>query len=154
MNFQHQRTLELIHKIFRLDDLLKKAANQITEPLEQTGARWQILNAIEYGPMTVAEIARYKNSTRQSVQRIVNELVLEKIVQLQTNPDHMRFPLVKLTAKGKRIHAQIQDEREAWLRQVLIHLEGEINSQALRFLERFQTAIEKTIKERSRTKSY
>jgi DNA-binding MarR family transcriptional regulator len=77
-----------------------------------------VLNALEAGPKTVASVARMKNSTRQSVQRIVNELVSEKVVHLKENPDHKRFPLVELTTKGKKILVQIKEQRDQWITQL------------------------------------
>jgi DNA-binding MarR family transcriptional regulator len=144
---QNQPILALVYKIFRLDDLLKKAANQITAPTGQTGARWQVLNALEDGPKTVASVARMKNSTRQSVQRIVNELVAEKIVHSKENPDHKRFPLVELTTKGKKILAQIKEQRDQWITQLSDEFEGKIEKKDIHFLERFQLAVEKSIQQ-------
>lgn len=142
---QSQQVLGLVFQIFRLDDLLKKAANQITAPAEQTGARWQVLNALEQGPKTAAEIARSKNHARQSVQRIVNELVSEKIAQLGENPKHKRFPLVELTPKGKRVLTKIKKERDAWILEVIHRLDGKVDQKAIQYLECFRLAIEKSL---------
>jgi DNA-binding MarR family transcriptional regulator len=142
---RNQQILDLVFKIFRLDDLLKKTANQITAPAGQTGARWQVLNALESGPRTVADVARSKNGARQSVQRIVNELASEGIVQLRKNPDHKRFPLVELTPKGKKALARIQGERDAWIAEISNRLDDSMDSRVIHFLDLFQSAIETSL---------
>jgi DNA-binding MarR family transcriptional regulator len=141
---------QLVQKVFRLDDLLKLAANQITEPAGQTGARWQVLNALDDEAHTVAEIARSKNATRQGVQRIVDELVSEKIVRLKPNPKHQRFPLVELTASGRKSLKDIRKRRDQWSRKVLGHLETPPDSRVLKFLDHFEQAIERTIQKGSK----
>lgn len=40
---------------------------------------------------------------RQNVQRIVNDLVNEGLVEFQPNPHHRRAPLVVLTDDGKQV---------------------------------------------------
>ena len=96
----------------------------------------------------MAEIARIKNSARQGVQRIVNELVAEGIVETKPNPKHSRYPLVQLTAQGEETLQGIRVARRLWAEDLLAALGGELDPETLRFLERFQVAVKKTLAKR------
>jgi DNA-binding MarR family transcriptional regulator len=141
----HDAIQELIVRIFRLDDALKAVANRISRPAGQTGARWQVLNALDDGPKTVAEIARLKNSSRQGVQRIAKELVEDGATAIKANPKHRRYPLVCLTPQGEAALRAIRSERQRWTAEISAALGGEIDPAVLRFLDRFHAAIETTL---------
>jgi DNA-binding MarR family transcriptional regulator len=53
------------------------------------------------GPLTVPQIAEMRPTSRQRMQRLTNELVGERLVELVDNPRHRRSKLVRLTAKGE-----------------------------------------------------
>lgn len=89
--------------IFRANGALIAAGDQTTRPLGLTSARWQVLGAIAAGDdagLTAAQIGRNMGLTRQSVQRLVNELEADGLIGLHDNPNHRRARLVRLTARG------------------------------------------------------
>ena len=71
------------------------------------------MGAIAYAdrPQPVAWLARDLGANRQSVQRIVNELAQEGLLQFETNPHHKRAQLVVLTAAGTRAY---EDAIRVW----------------------------------------
>lgn len=95
-------TNDLIVEVFRLNGLLLATADKLVSRFGLTGARWQVLGAIAMSatPETVARLARNMGLTRQSVQRVVNEMVEEGMLRLRDNPHHQRAKLVELTKKG------------------------------------------------------
>ncbi len=95
----------LILDVFRLNGRLQLAGDRLVAELGLTSARWQILGAIAYAdrPESVAWHARTMGVHRQGVQRIVNELEKEGIVEFQPNPHHKRAHLVVLTSKGQKL---------------------------------------------------
>ncbi len=95
----------LILDVFRLNGRLQLAGDRLVAELGLTSARWQILGAIAYAekPETVAWHARTMGVHRQGIQRIVNELEKERIVEFQPNPHHKRAHLVLLTTKGQKL---------------------------------------------------
>lgn len=95
----------LILDVFRLNSRLVIAGDRLVAELGLTSARWQVLGAIAYAerPEPVAWHARNMGLHRQGVQRIVNELETEGVVEFQPNPHHKRANLVLLTAKGRRL---------------------------------------------------
>ncbi len=95
----------LVLDVFRLNGRLQLAGDRLVAGLGLTSARWQILGAIAYAerPESVAWHARTMGVHRQGVQRIVNELEKEGIVEFQPNPHHKRAHLVVLTPKGQKL---------------------------------------------------
>jgi len=92
--------------LFRLNSRLLITGDRLVAELGLTSARWQILGAIVGAgePQPVAWIARDMGGARQNVQRIVNDLKDEGIVEFLPNPHHRRAHLVQLTEKGKKIY--------------------------------------------------
>lgn len=66
----------LILAIFRLNGRLLLAGDRLVAGLDLTSARWQVLGAIALAerPQPVAWLARNMGLNRQGVQRIVNEM--------------------------------------------------------------------------------
>ncbi len=101
--------------VFRLNGALIAAGDRMTAPLGLTSARWQVMGAISLAgsPQTVARIARAMGLTRQSVQRVVDELAKDGVVAFADNPDDRRARLVSLTPHGAALYARIMAEWNA-----------------------------------------
>ncbi len=114
----NQETNDLIVEVFRLNGLLLTTADKLVSKFGLTGARWQVMGAIaQVGvPETTARLARNMGLTRQSVQRVVNEMVAEGMLTLQENPHHKRSKLVVMTAKGEKAFQQAIDLQGPWVK--------------------------------------
>jgi DNA-binding MarR family transcriptional regulator len=66
-------------------------------------------------PLTVSQIARRLGLKRQSVQRTVDQLAGQGLVELAPNADHQRASLVGLSVEGQRILAELESRQQAWL---------------------------------------
>ncbi|MEM7068734.1 MAG: MarR family winged helix-turn-helix transcriptional regulator [Pseudomonadota bacterium] len=108
---------ELILDVFRLNGRLLIAGDRLVADLGLTSARWQVLGAIAYAerPEPVSWHARNMGVHRQGVQRIVNELEKEGIVEFQPNPHHKRAHLVVLSTKGKNLFEQALKIQAPWV---------------------------------------
>ena len=97
---------DLILTLFRVNNATLVWGDRLVRPFGLTSARWQIMGAIAYAdrPQPVAWLARDLGANRQNVQRIVNELAREGLIQFQDNPHHKRAQLVVLTEAGKRAY--------------------------------------------------
>jgi len=104
----------LVLPVFALNGELLKAAAVITAPHELTPARWQVLGAILDESLPVAEIARRVGLTRQSVQRVANDVVAQARARRQPNPRRRGQNLLVLTARGRRAVAALTTEQHAW----------------------------------------
>lgn len=90
--------------LFRLSNRLLAAGDRLVAGLGLTSARWQVLGTIVSAgrPQPVAWLARDMSGNRQNVQRIVNDLEREGLVEFCPNPHHRRAQLVALTAAGQK----------------------------------------------------
>lgn len=102
--------------VFRLNGRLLVAGDRLVSELGLTSARWQVLGAISYAqqPESVARLARNMGVHRQGIQRIVNELEKEGIVEFRPNPHHKRAQLVVLTSKGQELFAKALELQIPW----------------------------------------
>jgi DNA-binding MarR family transcriptional regulator len=93
----------LVLAVFRLNGRLLTAGDRLVSDLGLTSARWQVLGAIALAPspQPVAWLARNMGLNRQGVQRIVNEMRQDGLVELRPNPHHRRAHLVALTKRGE-----------------------------------------------------
>jgi DNA-binding MarR family transcriptional regulator len=98
-----QALTDLVLAVFRLNGRLLVAGDQLVAGLDLTSARWQVLGAIAIAPspQPVAWLARSMGLNRQGVQRIVNEMREEGLLEMRANPHHLRAHLVVLTRRGE-----------------------------------------------------
>ncbi|AYF77205.1 MarR family transcriptional regulator [Nocardia yunnanensis] len=95
---------------FKLNGQFLTIAEELAKPAGITAAWWQVLGAVQPGPLPVAGIAREMGITRQSVQRIADLLVDKGLAEYRPNPAHRRAKLVAITEAGfeavRRINPQ------------------------------------------------
>lgn len=106
--------------LFRVTSLALTAGDRLVAPLGLTSARWQILGAIVRAerPQPVAWIARDLGTHRQNVQRIINDLHEDGLVNLEPNPHHRRAQLVVLTNKGRRAFEDAMCLEAPWISEI------------------------------------
>ncbi len=104
----------LVVQVLKLSAALEEAGNALAQPAGQTSARWQVLAAVEEEPLPVATIARALSHTRQSVQRVADLLVTDRLARYQPNPEHQRAKLLELTARGRAALRTIQTAQAEW----------------------------------------
>ena len=102
----------MINETVSLFHRLRVVADQIHHRGEMTGALRSILRSLDkVGEQTVPQMARARAVSRQHVQALVNQLVMERLVELVANPAHKRSPLARLTPLGKKtVDAMNRDE--------------------------------------------
>ncbi len=106
----------LILEVFRLNGALLMNGDRLVAELGLTSARWQVLGTIAYAiqPAPVAWHARKMGVSRQGVQRIINEMEEEGILEFQPNPHHKRAQLVVLTSKGNKLFEAAHNLQAPW----------------------------------------
>ncbi len=109
MNNAHQSeagkaVTDLVLDLFRVNSRMITAGDRLVSDLGLTSARWQILGSIIAADRAqpVAWLARDMGTSRQNLQRIINDLARDGLVVLKPNPHHRRAPLVELTAQGRK----------------------------------------------------
>ncbi len=137
------RVTELILEVFRLNGRLLAAGDRLVGDLGLSSARWQVLGAIDAGPRTVAQIGRAMGLTRQAVQRVVNELEAEGIVELTDNPEHRRARLVRLSPQGRRGLDEATRRQAGWVNRLSRGLDRGTTQQALDLLRELRQRLER-----------
>jgi DNA-binding MarR family transcriptional regulator len=107
---------ELVLEVFRLNGGLLAAGDALVGAIGLTSARWQVLGAIALSPvpLPVAHLARNMGLTRQSVQRLVDEMKDDGLVDHAPNQHHRRAKLVVLTNKGETAFQAAMARQEHW----------------------------------------
>lgn len=135
---------ELILETFRLNGRLLAAGDALVSSLGLTSARWQVLGAIALSPetLTVSQIARNMGLTRQSVQRVVNEMTRDGLLCLTANPRDRRAMLVERTARGRSVYAAAVERQGPWAARLAKSCRIEQIAAATVVLERLRSRLE------------
>jgi DNA-binding MarR family transcriptional regulator len=105
---------DLVVQVAGLGAFITAAGEALARSGGQTLARWVILDAIEDGPATVAQIARRRGIARQAVQRVADRLVADGLADYQPNPGHRRAKLLHPTARGREVLRVISEAQQPW----------------------------------------
>jgi len=105
--------------LFQLHGHVLDAADVMSGGFGLTGARWQVMKVAARQSLTVSQTARRLGLKRQSVQRTVDQLAAQGIVELRPNVDHQRAGLVVLSDEGRRVLAALESRQQAWLARCL-----------------------------------
>jgi len=74
----------------------------------QRGGTWGILNSvITQGPQTVPQLARARPVSRQHIQKLSNEMLIDGLIRFIPNPAHKRSQLIEATPKGMDAYARM-----------------------------------------------
>jgi DNA-binding MarR family transcriptional regulator len=95
-----------------------------------------------HGPMTVPQLAREQELTRQFVQRMVNAAAEDGFVRLIANPTHRRSALIELTGPGRAAINDIVDREHRQLQEACEGLTAEQIDTTLLVLRRMLAAID------------
>jgi DNA-binding MarR family transcriptional regulator len=139
-----QRHIEMGHlvaDVYELAGLLRRDGEQIAKLAGQTQARWQVMSVAAAGRLSVAMIARRLGITRQSVQRVADEIVAKDLASFEPNPDHQRSPLLILTDDGQKVLGTINDRSRERHLQLATALGGDGIGELRRLLGRYRKAV-------------
>lgn len=125
----------------RLGGQITQHGDRLTRLHGLSAAKWQVLGVAGDGPRTTAQIARNLELGRQGVQRIVDWLLENGLVELIDNPDHRRAKLVTLTAEGSQARAELRVLQQDWANQVSAHFSAEELQAALTVVGRLRDLL-------------
>ena len=106
---------DVLLALFQMHGQVLQAADAMSGEFDLTGARWQVMKVVARQPMTASQIARRLGLQRQSVQRTVDNVRDQGLVEVQPNVDHLRAGLIALSGEGRRILAALEQRQQAWL---------------------------------------
>jgi len=136
------RFTALVLEIFRFHGRLLAAGDRLTKPLDLSSARWQILGALEEAPLSVAQIARNMGLTRQTVQRLADELEKSQFIQYAPNPDHKKAKLVCLTEKSLKVMKVLEQRQIRWANEVTGGVRADKVEAALGLIKKLRSRLE------------
>ena len=96
---------ELMGRSRTTSDVLARTAGQ-------TVARWHVMSVLSGQPQSVASAARRLGLTRQSVQRVANDLLADALATATTDPNDARAPQLALTQRGEALVADLYARSE------------------------------------------
>lgn len=133
----------LLIEAAHLNDRLTSAGDALVADLGLTSARWQVLGAVvtKGGPCTVSDLARSMGLTRQSVQRVANDLERLGFLRMIDNPAHARARLLDLTTNGERAYADATQRRQPWAETLAAGLTEDEVRTALRVIKSLNRAL-------------
>jgi DNA-binding MarR family transcriptional regulator len=104
-----EKLTEVTLSVFHLNGLLIEWGDRFSAPHGITSARWQVLGAMALAsqPASVPHIAASMGLTRQGVQKQIDLLVDDGLVESAPNPAHKRSPLYALTGQGAKLYQQL-----------------------------------------------
>ncbi len=105
---------ELVLEVFRVHRVLVEAGDKMTQPVQLSTARWQVLGVVEHGPISAANAARLMGLTRQGVQRTADSLEADGLITYRPNPHHRRAKLLTLTPKGRDAIDYVKECQAEW----------------------------------------
>jgi DNA-binding MarR family transcriptional regulator len=144
---------ELILEVFRLNGRLLTASDALVGDLGLSSARWQVLGAAALSPvpLPVAHLARNMGLTRQSVQRLVDEMMNDGLVRYAPNPHHRRAKLVLLTDRGEMAYRAAMDRQAPWADELAAGLTPEDILSTISILRRLRGRIDRDVMAGSET---
>jgi DNA-binding MarR family transcriptional regulator len=139
---------ELILEVFRLNGRLLMSGDRLVAPLGLTSARWQVLGAIALAeqPQPVAWLARSMGLNRQGVQRLVNEMIEDGLVETRPNPHHRRAHHVVLTKRGRDAYEAAARLQAPWVTDLVKGLSRDEIATALRVAATLRARLEQDLK--------
>jgi DNA-binding MarR family transcriptional regulator len=129
-------------EIFRINGALLAAGNRLSRDLRLTSARWQVLGALQNGPLTIPQIARSVGSTRQSVRRLIELLARQGHVETVSNPHHRKSDLVRLTDNGVKAFNKLKQRQRNWHPRIMAGVNPSALRQAATLLRHIREQIE------------
>lgn len=121
-------------RIFQLNGLLTEIGNRLAQPCGLTSARWWVLACVRDAPLSVAEIAKRLEVSRQGVQRIADDLVASGFTQYAANPDHARAKWLMISDKGFDALQRLEAAQADWANKAADGLDVEEMNIAIRVM--------------------
>ncbi len=134
-----QELFTLLSKLHRIgEDLLIVANSEITHSC------WTILSIIncENRPLTVPQIAEFRFTSRQAVQRQISFLLEYGYIKAVENPQNKRSPLYVTTPEGTAYYKKLgQEVYGNWLTEIATNMGAAKGEQMLKSIRELDDAI-------------
>lgn len=133
--------IDLVFEIFRSYGRIMKVGDVMGQPIGLTSSRWQVMGSLKHNKASVSDIARYMGLQRQSIQRTIDLLRREGLVELIDNPKHRRSKLVALTPSGWKTIGEADNIRDDWIKRSTVGISTSELESAYTFLRRVRKRL-------------
>ncbi|GEM_PF-253417 len=133
---------DLFLAIFKVHGLMLTRGDELVRPLNLSSNQWQVLSSIRDRPLTMAQIARRMGLTRQGVRQVTIRLIRKGVVELTSNPDHLRAHLVGLTPAGRQLLKRADSLQARWVNRLGSRLDLDGMLRARRTLSELCSVLE------------
>jgi len=133
----------VVARITTCQQSLQRQGMNLGSVSKKGNAFWGVLRLIhQHGPMTVPQIAQHRKVSRQRIQVMIDDYVVEGYLLLTENPSHKRSKLVSLTKLGSREFAKLSDIIFSQLEKTAHEFKKEELQTAARVLEKLQSLLD------------
>lgn len=103
-------------EIFKIEGMLNSEGDKLTKEFGLTSSRWKIIGAVKLSkePLTVPQIGRTMGQSRQAVQRLVDIMTKDGLLQQVNNPNHKTAKYIELTPKAIKIYSKLDNKQILW----------------------------------------
>lgn len=114
---------QLVGEVFRANGRLLAVADRVTDDLDMSSARWQVLMVLREESLTAAQLSRRIGVARQSVHATTSKLRDSGLIKLRRNPEHARSALLELTPAGVAMTVTLE-QRQVELTELFLGASG------------------------------
>jgi DNA-binding MarR family transcriptional regulator len=140
---QRKPLVRLIEEIRLAFNQMRTIADRTHEDLGVTASLRAVLETLQRnGPQTVPDMARMRNVSRQHIQKTVDAMTEQGLVEHRPNPAHKRSPIIRLSPHGSEVFAQIGHRERAILEALDTSLEEADIAAAVDTLKAFTQALD------------
>lgn len=133
---------QAILAVRRLFHVLAGTADRAHAELGITASMRAVMETLhERGPRTVPQVAREQDVSRQHIQVVVNGLLEAGLVECLDNPDHLRSPIVCLTAAGTKACETVRRREERLLADLAKRIPGADLKVTLKTLDAMESGL-------------
>lgn len=139
-----QMLTEIMLMIFRINGRLLSKGDDLVRPLQIASAQWQVLGAVSMAerPLSAPQIAEAMGITRQGVQKQLNRMMKEALLEKRQNPRHERSSLYKTTPKGQRVFSEAMRREAIWAKRLADSLPASDLQGALDLLKKLHRSLD------------
>jgi DNA-binding MarR family transcriptional regulator len=133
---------QLTRAVFAAHASVLRYGDTANAPFGQSSARWRVMFNIAQGNGSVSEIARATDYTRQSIQRLADNLVAEGLATYAPDPDDRRRQIITLTSKGKKLLDDMESDFDRWSTRLVKQLGKQNIAQTVELLHEVKRVLD------------
>jgi DNA-binding MarR family transcriptional regulator len=133
---------QLTRAVFAAHASVLRHGDRANAPFGQSSARWRVMFNVAQGNGSVSEIARATDYTRQSIQRLADNLVAEGLATYSPDPDDRRRQIITLTGEGNTVLHEMESDFDRWSRRLVKKLGKENVSKTIEHLHELKRILD------------